>query len=242
MASAQPRVPSITKHQGLQKRGPLQIALDLDSLHPNPGVNPGFLPVRLVVDQLSGADEEGFPLSQTEGFAPALIDALSAENIVDHAQGGAVPGYLVRHRDNLKIREICIPSFVSVLFGITEPAIFGVNLRCRYPLIGGCIGGALGGMVVYLTNLAALGFGTTVLPGIDTVQLAGKFFKPHVKNGDTVRKGQLLIKFDLAQIKKAGFGTSIPMLFTDPAGGLALEKETAGAMSPETKIAEMKKA
>lgn len=292
------------------------------------------------------------------------------------AQGGAVLGYLVRHRDNLKIREICIPSFVSVLFGITEPAIFGVNLRYRYPLIGGCIGGALGGMVVYLTNLAALGFGTTVLPGIaladpagngyvsyiiahavaiaggflltlvfsgfmekreaasqtaapavpaftpaetpepeafygyaqgtslpleevkdetfaskvlgdgvavepsvgkvfapadavvtnladtkhaiglqtrggneilihigiDTVQLAGKFFKPHVKNGDTVRKGQLLIEFDLAQIKKAGFGTSIPMLFTDPSDELALEKETAGAMSPETKIAEMKKA
>lgn len=44
------------------------------------------------------------------------------------AQGGAVLGYLVRHRDNIKTREICIPSFVSVLFGITEPAIFGVNL------------------------------------------------------------------------------------------------------------------
>ena len=53
-----------------------------------------------------------------------------------------------------------------MLFGITEPAIFGVNLRYRYPLMGGCIGGALGGVVVYLTNLAAVGFGTTVLPGI----------------------------------------------------------------------------
>ena len=292
------------------------------------------------------------------------------------AQGGAVLGYLLRHRDNVKIREICIPSFVSVLFGITEPAIFGVNLRYRYPLIGGCIGGALGGMVVYLTNLAALGFGTTVLPGIaladpanngyvsyiiahavaiaggflltlvfsgflekqetanqttapavpavtpaetpepetfygyaqgtilpleevkdetfaskvlgdgvavepsagkvfapadavvtnladtkhavglktrggneilihigiDTVQLAGKFFRPHVKTGDSVQKGQLLIEFDLEQIKKAGFGTTIPMLFTDPSDELTLERETTGAMSPRTKIAEMKKA
>ena len=82
------------------------------------------------------------------------------------AQGGAVLGYMLRHKDNLKVREMCVPSFISVLFGITEPAIFGVNLRYRYPLIGGCIGGALGGVVVYLTNLAALGFGTTVLPGI----------------------------------------------------------------------------
>lgn len=39
-----------------------------------------------------------------------------------------------------KAKELCIPSFVSVLFGITEPALFGVNIRYRYPLAGGCIG------------------------------------------------------------------------------------------------------
>ena len=82
------------------------------------------------------------------------------------AQGGAVLGYLARNRKEAKARELCIPSFVSVLFGITEPALFGVNLRYRYPLIGGCIGGAIGGVIVYVTNLAALGFGTTVVPGI----------------------------------------------------------------------------
>lgn len=82
------------------------------------------------------------------------------------AQGGAVLGYMVRNLKNAKAKELCIPSFVSVLFGITEPAFFGVNIRYRYPLAGGCIGGAVGGAIVYLTNLAALGFGTTVVPGI----------------------------------------------------------------------------
>lgn len=82
------------------------------------------------------------------------------------AQGGAVLGYMVRNLKNVKAKELCIPSFVSVLFGITEPALFGVNIRYRYPLAGGCIGGAVGGAIVYLTNLAALGFGTTVVPGI----------------------------------------------------------------------------
>ena len=82
------------------------------------------------------------------------------------AQGGAVLGYLVMHRKNVKIRELCIPSFISVLFGITEPALFGINLRYRFPIIGGCIGGAFGGILVYLTDLAAVGFGTTVVPGI----------------------------------------------------------------------------
>ena len=82
------------------------------------------------------------------------------------AQGGAVLGYLVRNLKDAKAKELCIPSFISVLFGITEPALFGVNLRYRYPLIGGCIGGAVGGLIVYFTDLAALGFGTTVVPGI----------------------------------------------------------------------------
>lgn len=82
------------------------------------------------------------------------------------AQGGAVLGYMVRNLKNAKAKELCIPSFVSVLFGITEPALFGVNIRYRYPLAGGCIGGAIGGAIVYLTNLAALGFGTIVVPGI----------------------------------------------------------------------------
>ena len=78
----------------------------------------------------------------------------------------AVLGYLARNLKDAKAKELCIPSFISVLFGITEPALFGVNLRYRYPLIGGCIGGAIGGAVVYFTDLAALGFGTTVVPGI----------------------------------------------------------------------------
>lgn len=82
------------------------------------------------------------------------------------AQGGAVLGYLAGHFKEAKTRELCIPSFISVLFGITEPALFGVNLRYRYPIIGGCLGGAVGGVIVYVTDLAALGFGTTVVPGL----------------------------------------------------------------------------
>lgn len=84
-------------------------------------------------------------------------------------QGGAVLGYLALNWKSVKARELCIPSFCSTLFGISEPAIFGVNLRYRYPLIGGCIGGAIAGAYVYFANLTALGFGTTALPGIAIV-------------------------------------------------------------------------
>ncbi len=300
------------------------------------------------------------------------------------AQGGAVLGYLAMHRKNAKTKELCIPSFISVLFGITEPALFGINLRYRFPIIGGCIGGALGGIVVYLTNLAAVGFGTTVIPGIaladpagngyvnyviahaaaitggfvmtlllgrfmdqtpaaenadragrealaehvavsgsvscesanqaqipkeelffahapgqlikmedvkdetfankilgdgtaiipetgqvyapadgtvtgifetkhalcfssvcgteilihigvDTVKLGGKYFTAHVKNGDRVKRGQLLIEFDKAQIEKAGYDTTIPMIFTDLADERKLQVSAPGKVTMDAK-------
>lgn len=298
------------------------------------------------------------------------------------AQGGAVLGYLIMHRNNAKTKELCIPSFVSVLFGITEPALFGINLRYRFPIIGGCIGGALGGIIVYLTNLAALGFGTTVLPGIaladptgngyvnyviahavaiaggfimtlvlgkfmdktpvtetvvsstaqteqtqqigpitfdipdkeeffgyakgqmiaiedvkdetfankilgdgvavipeegkvyapadgriisifdtkhaicfssncgteilihigvDTVNLQGKYFTPHVNTGDIVKKGQLLIEFDKESIQKAGYDTVIPMIFTDFPDGKTLEVSAPCNMTIDTNIANVYK-
>ena len=81
-------------------------------------------------------------------------------------QGGAVLGYLVLNFKNNKVKELCIPSFISTLFGISEPAIFGVNLRYKFPLVAGCIGGAIAGGYVFLTDLASPGFGTTALPGL----------------------------------------------------------------------------
>lgn len=88
-------------------------------------------------------------------------------------QGGAVLGYLALNWKNNKVKELCIPSFISTLFGISEPAIFGVNLRYKFPLVAGCIGGAIAGGYVFLTNLASLGFGTTALPDLAICDPAG---------------------------------------------------------------------
>lgn len=51
--------------------------------------------------------------------------------------------------------------------------------------------------------------------GMDTVKLEGKGFEPQVKNGDTVRKGQLLMKFDLDGIKAAGYDSTTPIVVTN---------------------------
>ncbi|UZW14878.1 glucose PTS transporter subunit IIA [Clostridium pasteurianum] len=81
-------------------------------------------------------------------------------------QGGAVLGFLLLNRKNTKTKEVCIASFGSVLFGISEPAIFGVTLKNKFPLIAGCCGGAIAGAYVYFSKLTAIGFGTTAVPGI----------------------------------------------------------------------------
>ena len=85
------------------------------------------------------------------------------------AQGGAVLGYLVQNWKDVKSRELCIPAFTSTLFGISEPAIFGVNLRNKYPFIAGCIASATASTFVYFSGLTALGYGTTGLPGFALV-------------------------------------------------------------------------
>lgn len=85
------------------------------------------------------------------------------------SQGGAVLGFLALNWKDDKAKQICISAFGSVLFGISEPAIFGVTLKNKFPLIAGCLGGALGGAVVYLTKVTAVGFGATAIPGLTIV-------------------------------------------------------------------------
>lgn len=85
------------------------------------------------------------------------------------AQGGAVLGYVFLNRKDAKVKEVGFSAFGSVLFGVSEPAIFGVTLKNKFPLIAGCLGAAVAGGYVYLTKLTAIGFGTTALPGFAIV-------------------------------------------------------------------------
>lgn len=89
-----------------------------------------------------------------------LLPVWSMANI---AQGGAGLAIYFKAR-NKKLKESAIPASLSALFGITEPVIFGMNLRLRKPFIGGCIGGAAGGAYVVFAHVAANSYGLTGLP------------------------------------------------------------------------------
>lgn len=80
------------------------------------------------------------------------------------AQGAAAIAVALKTKDKKK-RSLYISSAVPAFLGITEPAIFGINLRFIKPFAFGCIGGAVGGMLAGMFGLAGTGMGVTALPG-----------------------------------------------------------------------------
>ena len=81
------------------------------------------------------------------------------------AQGAAALAVGIKSKDK-KIKSLALPSSLSAFMGITEPAIFGVNLRFFKPFIAGCIGGGCGALYASLVHLGAKGTGVTGIFGI----------------------------------------------------------------------------
>lgn len=80
------------------------------------------------------------------------------------AQGGATLAVAMKTKST-KLKALGFPSALSAFLGITEPALFGVNLRYGKPFIMGLIGGAVGGFLASLLQLEATGMAVTVIPG-----------------------------------------------------------------------------
>ena len=70
---------------------------------------------------------------------------------------------------NQKTKSVAIPSSLSAALGITEPAIFGVNMRFFKPFVAGMIGGAVGSLVAAILGFGATAYGVTGIPGYLTV-------------------------------------------------------------------------
>ncbi|CUO55278.1 PTS beta-glucoside transporter subunit IIBCA [Blautia obeum] len=293
----------------------------------------------------------------------------SAANI---AQGGATLAVALKTKDQ-KIKSMAVPSALSACMGITEPAIFGVNLRFGKPFVMGCIGGAFGALFASVIGLGATGTGVTgifgillclnnpvsyilmfviafgaafvltwlfgykdtnvsektesveavgdkstteksnaddsvlysvsegtaillsqvndatfasevlgkgiaVIPskgevvapcdavvetvfdtkhavglstesgmellihiGINTVELNGKYFTSHVKNGDHVKKGQLLVSFDMEKVKAAGYDVTTPLIVTNSDDYKDVKILSEDSVTPSDKVLEIVK-
>ena len=85
--------------------------------------------------------------------------------VANFAQGGAALAVYFKTKNN-KMKAISLPAAISCTMGITEAAIFGVNLRYRKPFIGAAIGGAAAGAYVLATKVQMTAVGVTALPAI----------------------------------------------------------------------------
>ena len=76
--------------------------------------------------------------------------------------------------------------------------------------------------------------------GIDTVKLNGRFFKTHVSDGQEIHKGDLLISFELDEIRKAGYQTTTPMIICNTDDYETVEIVSAEHVTAGNKIIEIK--
>ncbi len=100
------------------------------------------------------------------GAGSFLLGIASCNNV---AQGGATICAMLRTKDK-KMKSVAATSGISAMLGITEPAMFGVNLKLKYPFYGAMLGSALGGGYVTLTNVLNSSPGSAGIIGFVCVQ------------------------------------------------------------------------
>lgn len=86
------------------------------------------------------------------------------------AQGSAVLGMVWLQRNDSEAQEVNIPACISCYLGVTEPAIFGVNLKRGFPFVCGMIGSGIAAIVCVATGTTANAIGVGGIPGILSIQ------------------------------------------------------------------------
>lgn len=86
------------------------------------------------------------------------------------AQGSAVLGMIFLQKKNAQAQEVNIPATISCYLGVTEPAMFGVNLKYVFPFFCGMIGSAIAAVVCTATGVTANAIGVGGIPGILSIQ------------------------------------------------------------------------
>lgn len=88
------------------------------------------------------------------------------------AQGSAVLAMSVLQKKNERAQQVNIPACISCYLGVTEPALFGVNLKYGFPLVCGMIGSAIAAMISVGAGVQAFSIGVGGLPGILSIKPA----------------------------------------------------------------------
>jgi len=86
------------------------------------------------------------------------------------AQGSAVLAMIYLQRKNEEEKQIAIPACISAYLGVTEPAMFGINIKYRFPFLCGMIGSGIAAITSVASGVMANSIGVGGLPGILSIQ------------------------------------------------------------------------
>ena len=86
------------------------------------------------------------------------------------AQGSAVLGIVLANRKNKVEREVSVPAVISAYLGVTEPAMYGINLKYKYPMLAAMTGSACAAVVAGMFGVMSNGIGVGGLPGILSIK------------------------------------------------------------------------
>lgn len=94
------------------------------------------------------------------------------------AQATAVAAFVFLNRKNAKAKEVGVPAFISGYLGVTEPAMFGVNLKYLYPFVGAMLATGVSGMISRLVGVIANSVGVGGLPAF--LSMRGEYMLPYI--------------------------------------------------------------
>ncbi|MGT2887910.1 PTS system trehalose-specific EIIBC component [Streptococcus didelphis] len=114
-------------------------------------------------------------MADTASHTTGLWPMIALSNI---AQGSSVFAYYLMNRKNKGQAEVSLPAAISAYLGVTEPALFGVNLKYVYPFVAGMIGSSCAGLLATTFNVQANSIGVGGLPGIMAINV--KYMLPFI--------------------------------------------------------------
>lgn len=135
------------------------------------------------------------------------------------AQGSAVFGMIMLQRKNAQAQEVNVPACISCYLGVTEPTIFGVNLKHVFPFVCGMIGSACAAVISVATGTTANAIGVGGLPGILSIQ------PKHMAGFEVSMSVAIVIPFVLTiavgkkKLQKSDIGTTETFVIGNKASG-----------------------
>lgn len=122
----------------------------------------GLMPVIVITGMHYAFFPGAFASLENNGYEIMLLPMNFVANL---AQAGAVLGVMIRTK-NKELRSVALSTLIPAIFGITEPAIYGITLRLKKPFYASLIGGGVGGAIFGFFNVKVFAFS---VPGITSL-------------------------------------------------------------------------